>query len=121
MRVQYTAACALVGVGKAGLAALFSHLAKPSAAITSRGDAGLYLALAECKKDSATVVPVLIRALNDTNPAVRMDAAAALGRLRRLAAPAREALLRESRRTDGYDIFHAAHALAGWALTQLTR
>jgi HEAT repeat protein len=79
----------------------------------------MHLALAECKKDSGTVVPVLIRALDDKNPAVRMQAAAALGRLKGLAAPAREALLRESRRS--YDIFCASRTLAGWALTQLTR
>ena len=121
MRVQYTAACALVGIGKEGLTALLDHLAKPSTTIHSSGYGAMHLALAECKQDSTTVVPVLICVLDDKNPAVRMQAAAALGRLKRLAAPSREALLRETRRTDRYDIFRAGPTLAGWALTQVTR
>jgi len=81
----------------------------------------MYLALAEYKTDGAAVVPVLIRALDDKSSVVRSDAAAALGRLKRSAAPAREALLRESRHVDKEDYFCTGRTLAGWALTQLTR
>ncbi len=70
---------------------------------------------------ATSVVPVLIRALDDKDSSVRADAAAALGRLKRSAAPAREALLRESRHKDEDDRFCTARTLAGWALTQLSR
>ena len=100
MRVQYWAARALVGIGKPGLTALLDHLAKSR----SPGSRHMYLALAECKKDGAAVVPVLIRALDDKDSGIRMEAAAALGRLKHLAAPA-QALLRESRHVDKDDIY----------------
>jgi HEAT repeat protein len=116
-QVQCFAARALVGIGKAGLRALTDNLAKPSGA----GWSGLLFALGACRDDSAAVVPILIRALDHDDPAVRMNAATALGRLKRAAAPAREALLRASRRADAYDIFHATPTLAAWALSQLTR
>lgn len=121
--VQYAAACALVGIGKAGLTALLDHLAKPSARKSSYGYAVMHRALAEYKNDRSAVVPVLVRALDDENVTVHMEAAVVLGRLKRLAVPSREALLRESRCTDndGDRFADMRRTLAGWALTQLTR
>jgi HEAT repeat protein len=117
-RIQYNAACALVAIGKSGLDALMQTLQRRR---DPRVSMAVLFALGACKKEGATVVPLLVRALDDNDPAVRMQAAAALGRLKQAAAPARDALLRASQRIDRYDTFGASRTLACWALTQLTR
>ena len=64
------------------------------------------------------ILTVAVAAAQQSNPP-----ADALGRLKRSAAPAPEALLRESRCTDkdGDQFADVRRPLAGWALTQLTR
>jgi HEAT repeat protein len=117
------AARALSSIGKASIPALANILAKPA---PTRGRADAAYALGSFRDEAKVVVPVLIGALDDVNPDVRMNAAAALGRMRKASAPAREALTRVSQRQGAQNDLSAMYdyverMLASWALTQLNR
>jgi HEAT repeat protein len=122
-RIQSVAALALAGIGKASIPALTKIVAKPYLVV---GRATAAFVLGSLRDEAAVVVPALMRALDDANPAVRMNAAAALGRLGKAAAPARAALTRASQRANTENVLfamydHVERVLASWALTQVDR
>jgi HEAT repeat protein len=106
------AATALGSIGKASLPALAKVIQKRK---PSYAQWLATYALGLLGKDGEEAVPILIKALSHKDDLVRWSAAAALGRLKRVAAPAREALTRASREDP------KAGELAAWALTQLDR
>jgi hypothetical protein len=114
-RTQFAAVSALAGIGRASIPALVQIIGKPC---VTEGQGYAAFVLGSFTQDAAEVVPVLTRALDA--PALCMNAAAALGRLKKAAAPARETLTRASQSRNKFYALEI-RVLASWALTQLDR